>query len=321
MAESAVGHADQLSITSLAPNQRKRAIAALLVVTSVWGATFIWMKQALNELQPEIEAYGSNRVVGVLVAARFAIAALVMVIFFPKARAALGDKEQWKGGALLGGVMLVGFVTQMIGLDEINPAVSAFLTSLYVVFTALITIFMTKSQPSRVLMFGVLLATFGAGFIQGPPHLTWGFGEVMTVVCAVFFAGHVLIIGYFAKKIDPIKLSIIQFFVAGLLSLGIAISLELITWAMITTTLVPLLYAGVMSTGVAYTLQVVAQQHAHSSHAAIILSLEGAFALLGGWLLLDEQLPARGLFGCALMLAGMLFSQLIPSFRFTLVKS
>ena len=76
-----------------------------------------------------------------------------------------------------------------------------------------------------------------------------------------------------------------------------------------------------MSTGVAYTLQVVAQQHAHSSHAAIILSLEGAFALLGGWLLLDEQLPARGLFGCALMLAGMLFSQLIPSFRFTLVKS
>ncbi|MBT6924209.1 MAG: DMT family transporter, partial [Euryarchaeota archaeon] len=172
MTESAVGHDAQLAMTPFAPHQRKRAIGALLVVTSVWGATFIWMKQALNELQPEIEAYGSNRVVGVLVAARFAIAALVMVIFFPKARAALRDKEQWKGGALLGGVMLVGFVTQMIGLDEINPAVSAFLTSLYVVFTALITILMTKSQPSRVLMFGVLLATFGAGFIQGPPHLT-----------------------------------------------------------------------------------------------------------------------------------------------------
>lgn len=169
MAESAVEYGAQSAPTPFAPGQRKKAIAALLVVTSVWGATFIWMKQALNELQPEIEAYGSNRVVGVLVAARFAIAALVMVVFFPRARAALGDKEQWKGGALLGGVMLVGFVTQMIGLDEINPAVSAFLTSLYVVFTALITIFMTKSQPSRVLMFGVLLATFGAGFIQGPP--------------------------------------------------------------------------------------------------------------------------------------------------------
>ena len=78
MTESAVGHDAQLAMTPFAPHQRKRAIGALLVVTSVWGATFIWMKQALNELQPEIEAYGSNRVVGVLVAARFAIAALVI---------------------------------------------------------------------------------------------------------------------------------------------------------------------------------------------------------------------------------------------------
>ena len=86
MGESAAGHGAEFAMTPFAPNQRKRAIAALLVVTSVWGATFIWMKQALNALQPEIEAYGSNRVVGVLVAARFAIAALVMVVFFPKAK-------------------------------------------------------------------------------------------------------------------------------------------------------------------------------------------------------------------------------------------
>jgi drug/metabolite transporter (DMT)-like permease len=131
----------------------------------------------------------------------------------------------------------------------------------------------------------------------------------------------VLIIGYLAKKIDPIKLSIVQFFVAGVLSLLVAVSLELITWDMITATAIPLLYAGVMSTGVAYTLQVVAQQHAHSSHAAIILSLEGAFALLGGWLLLDEQLPARGLLGCGLMLTGMLLSQMMPKIGFSPAKS
>ena len=81
---------------------------------------------------------------------------------------------------------------------------------------------------------------------------------------------------------------------------------------MIKHTAIPLLYAGVMSTGIAYTLQVVAQQHAHSSHAAIILSLEGAFAVLGGWLLLDEYLTTRGLLGCGLMLMGMLLSQLFP---------
>jgi drug/metabolite transporter (DMT)-like permease len=82
---------------------------------------------------------------------------------------------------------------------------------------------------------------------------------------------------------------------------------------MIADTALPLAYAGLMSTGVAYTLQVVAQQHAHSSHAAIILSSEGVFAVLGGWLFLSETLPAQGLIGCALILAGMLLSQLWPS--------
>ncbi|MDG1537190.1 MAG: DMT family transporter [Candidatus Poseidoniaceae archaeon] len=288
MAESAVGHGAQLATTPLAPNQRKRAIAALLVVTSVWGATFIWMKQALNELQPEIEAYGSNRVVGVLVAARFAIAALVMVIFFPKARAALRDKEQWKGGALLGGVMLVGFVTQMIGLDEINPAVSAFLTSLYVVFTALITIFMTKSQPSRVLMFGVLLTTFGAGFIQGPPHLTWGFGEVMTVVCAVFFALHIIYTQRITQVMDPVGVTQTSFAVVALgaaamvLLLGGGRSIEEWRFIFADGVFLPVLCLGIGGSFFCLLLLNMYQRYLHPIQAAIIYALEPVWATAYG---------------------------------------
>lgn len=288
MAESAVEHGAQLATPSLAPNQRKRAIAALLVVTSVWGATFIWMKQALNELQPEIEAYGSNRVVGVLVAARFAIAALVMVIFFPKARAALRDKEQWKGGALLGGVMLVGFVTQMIGLDEINPAVSAFLTSLYVVFTALITIFMTKSQPSRVLMFGVLLTTFGAGFIQGPPHLTWGFGEVMTVVCAVFFALHIIYTQRITQVMDPVGVTQTSFAVVALgavamvLVLGGGRSIEEWRFIFADGVFLPVLCLGIGGSFFCLLLLNMYQRYLHPIQAAIIYALEPVWATTYG---------------------------------------
>ena len=288
MAESAIGHGAQLATTSFAPNQRKRAIAALLVVTSVWGATFIWMKQALNELQPEIEAYGSNRVVGVLVAARFAIAALVMVIFFPKARAALRDKEQWKGGALLGGVMLVGFVTQMIGLDEINPAVSAFLTSLYVVFTALITIFMTRSQPSRVLMFGVLLATFGAGFIQGPPHLTWGFGEVMTVVCAVFFALHIIYTQRITQVMDPVGVTQTSFAVVALgaaamvLLLGGGRSIEEWRFIFADGVFLPVLCLGIGGSFFCLLLLNMYQRYLHPIQAAIIYALEPVWATTYG---------------------------------------
>ena len=288
MTESAVGHDAQLAMTPFAPHQRKRAIGALLVVTSVWGATFIWMKQALNELQPEIEAYGSNRVVGVLVAARFAIAALVMVIFFPKARAALRDKEQWKGGALLGGVMLVGFVTQMIGLDEINPAVSAFLTSLYVVFTALITIFMTKSQPSRVLMFGVLLATFGAGFIQGPPHLTWGFGEVMTVVCAVFFALHIIYTQRITQVMDPVGVTQTSFAVVALGAMAMVFLLgggrSIEEWRFIFAdgVLIPVLCLGIGGSFFCLLLLNMYQRYLHPIQAAIIYALEPVWATTYG---------------------------------------
>ena len=288
MTESAVGHDAQLAMTPCAQHQRKRAIGALLVVTSVWGATFIWMKQALNELQPEIEAYGSNRVVGVLVAARFAIAALVMVIFFPKARAALRDKEQWKGGALLGGVMLVGFVTQMIGLDEINPAVSAFLTSLYVVFTALITILMTKSQPSRVLMFGVLLATFGAGFIQGPPHLTWGFGEVMTVVCAVFFALHIIYTQRITQVMDPVGVTQTSFAVVALgavamvLLLGGGRSIEEWRFIFADGVFIPVLCLGIGGSFFCLLLLNMYQRYLHPIQAAIIYALEPVWATTYG---------------------------------------
>ena len=198
------------------PLQRKKALFALLVVTSVWGATFIWMKQALNALGPEIIDYGQFQVVAVLVAARFAVAALAMVLIFPKARAALNQREQWRGGFILGGIMLVGFVTQMIGLEEISPSVSAFLTSLYVVFTALITVAFTKSRPSRALLLGVFLATFGAGFIQGPPHLTWGLGEILTVICAVFFALHIIYTQKITQQVEPIGVTQTSFLVVAI---------------------------------------------------------------------------------------------------------
>ena len=198
------------------PLQRKKALLALLVVTSVWGATFIWMKQALNALEPEIIDYGQFQVVAVLVAARFAVAALAMILIFPKARAALNQREQWRGGFILGGIMLVGFVTQMIGLGEISPSVSAFLTSLYVVFTALITVVFTKSRPSRALLMGVFLATFGAGFIQGPPQLTWGLGEVLTVICAVVSAPHIIYTQKITQQVEPIGVTQTSFLVVAI---------------------------------------------------------------------------------------------------------
>lgn len=277
-----------LEASPATPLQRKKALIALLVVTSVWGATFIWMKQALNSLEPEIQDIGRFQVVAILVAARFAVAAIAMLLLFPKARAALKHPEQWRGGLVLGGIMLVGFVTQMIGLEDISPSVSAFLTSLYVVFTALITVIFTKSRPSRALILGVLLATFGAGFIQGPPHLTWGLGEILTVICAVFFALHIIYTQKITQQLEPIGVTQTSFIVVTigsfLLLLLIGGGRSISQWDLVFKdgVFVQILCLGIGGSLFCLLLLNLFQRFLHPIQAAIIYAFEPVWATFYG---------------------------------------
>ena len=109
--------------------------------------------------------------------------------------------------------MLAGFVLQMIGIESVNPSVSAFLTSLYVVFTAILSIKISDRKPTRMMIVGVALATFGAGFIDGPPHIVWGKGELLTVACALFFALHIIYTDRITKQLDPIAVTSTSFLV------------------------------------------------------------------------------------------------------------
>ena len=167
---------DQAALSSFVPQRRKAALV-LLSVTLVWGATFIWMKQALNALEVEIETFGTFSVVAYLVALRFLIATALVAVVFPKARAGLRLPVIWKGGGILGGLMLVGFVSQMVALNDINPSTSAFLTSLYVVMTAVLTLWMSDQAPRRALYWGVLMATVGSGVHRRPSAPVVGLGR------------------------------------------------------------------------------------------------------------------------------------------------
>jgi drug/metabolite transporter (DMT)-like permease len=141
-------------------------------------------------------------------------------------------------------------------------------------------------------------------------EFTIAFGDFLELAGAFFWAGHVLIIGWLSPRIDPIKLAFFQYAACSFLSLITAVITEVITLHGLFLATIPIAYGGLISVGIAYTLQVVAQRYAHPAHAAIILSLEAVFAVLGGWLILGETLSERGLLGCSLMLAGMLLSQL-----------
>jgi drug/metabolite transporter (DMT)-like permease len=135
-------------------------------------------------------------------------------------------------------------------------------------------------------------------------------GDLFVLIGAFFWAAHVLIIGWLSPRINPVKLAFSQYVACSILSLIAACLFEDITMLSIFQAAIPILYGGLLSVGIAYTLQVIAQRDAHPAHAAILLSLESVFAAIGGWLILGEIISARGLFGCGLMLAGMLLSQL-----------
>ena len=169
---------------------------------------------------------------------------------------------------------------------------------------------------------GAILASVGLFYLSVTDQFTIQFGDLLVLIGAFMWAMHVLIIGWLSPKLDSLRLELIaqgglyarlaalQFAVCSAFSLMTAAIFETVTLDGLQQAFIPILYGGAMSVGIAYTLQVVAQKHAHPAHAAILLSLEAVFAAIGGWLMLNEIMTGRGMFGCGLMLVGMLLSQL-----------
>ncbi|MDA9801402.1 DMT family transporter [Candidatus Pseudothioglobus singularis] len=296
-------------------NKVIRADLIMLLAAAIWGFAFVAQREGMETMGPFL-----------FNAARFFIGSAVLfplVWYLSKKNKTPTNKETSTKKLLIAGTIAGLFLFlassfQQVGIQYTTAGKAGFITGLYIFFVPLIGIFFGQRTGSGTWL-GAFIAVIGLYLLSINDDFSIARGDLLQLICAVFFAAHILVVGYVAKRMDPLKLSLIQYVVSGVLSFFIAIAIEVITWQMIVDTAIPLLYAGIMSIGVGYTLQVVAQQHAKSSHAAIILGLEGAFAVLGGWLILDENLSSRGLIGCGLMLSGMFLSQLLP--RLSLKKS
>ena len=293
--------------------QEIRADLIMLLAAAIWGFAFVAQREGMETMGPFL-----------FNTARFFIGTvflLPIVWYLSKKNKSQNNKETSTKKLLLAGIIAGLFLFlaasfQQVGIQYTTAGKAGFITGLYIFFVPLIGIFFGQRTGSGTWL-GAFIAVIGLYFLSINEDLSIARGDLFQLICAIFFAAHILVIGYVAKSMDPLKLSLIQYFVSAVLSFFIVIAIdELITWKMIVDTAIPLLYAGIMSIAIGYTLQVVAQQHAKSSHAAIILGLEGAFAVLGGWLILDENLSTRGLLGCGLMLSGMFLSQLLPRLSF-----
>jgi drug/metabolite transporter (DMT)-like permease len=213
-------------------------------------------------------------------------------------------------GAVLAGLALFGGSTfQQIGIIYTTAGKAGFITGLYVILVPILGAIWGQKIGIGTWL-GAILAVVGLYLLTVSGLFAINLGDGLVLICAFFWAIHVHIIGYFSPRVDTIKLAFLQFAICAILSLIIALIIETNTMEAILKAAIPILYAGLMSVGIAYTLQVVAQRYVPPSHAAIILSLEAVFAVIGGWLILGEMLSLRGFLGCALMLAGMIASHI-----------
>jgi drug/metabolite transporter (DMT)-like permease len=278
----------------------------LFLAAAIWGFAFVAQRVGAKYLG----AFSFNGV-------RFAIGSLSLIpllIYFKRngkqnSLKKGNNKYDLKAGAIAGCVLFLASSLQQIGIYETTAGKAAFITGLYIVLVPILGIFL-KQHTKLNIWIGAVLAVVGLYFLSVNESFSISRGDFLEIIGAIFWAIHILLIDYFIKKVDAVKLSFIQFVTCSILSISIALITENITIYGLKQAIIPLLYGGVCSVGIAYTLQAVGQKHAKPSHAAIILSLESVFAGIGGILLLNEILNLRGFLGCTLMLGGMLLSQI-----------
>lgn len=217
-------------------------------------------------------------------------------------------------GLLAGTVLFIASTLQQYGVEITGSAGKAgFLTGLYTVLVPLIRFVMGK-KTSIFTLFGAVFAVVGLFFLcMTGNELTFGMGDVVLIIGAFFWAGHILVVDKYVNDISPLKFSLVQFLVCGILSLIFAFILEDIEFSAIKSAGIPILYGGIMSVGVAYTCQILGQRDADPTFASIVFSTESVFSAIGGAILLNEIMSGRGYLGCVLIFIGIVLSQLNPA--------
>lgn len=271
----------------------------LLLTAALWGFAFVAQRQGMEHLDP----FTYNAI-------RFALGALFIRFALFK-----GFNKKAPMLWLPGLVLFVAASLQQIGLIYTSAGSAGFITGLYVLFVPVLGYFLGQRSGYRLII-SVVLAVCGLYLISNFTSAQASLGNLLVLISAVFWALHVQLVHIYSKKIPTAVLAFDQFAVCALLSTVFAIGLRILinpqacfTAAYLSdigSTIWPILYGGVISVGIAYSLQIKAQKKVEPGHAAVIMSLEGVFAMLGGYLLLKESLTLPSILGASILLIAML---------------
>jgi drug/metabolite transporter (DMT)-like permease len=282
-----------------------RADLALGFTALIWGATFVVVKDALADVS-----------VFMYIAVRFALAAVVMAMFFHRSLRGLTRSSIW-AGAQIGFFMFAGYVFQTTGLKFTSPSKAAFITGSSVVIVPLLLAVSSKRRVNKWIWAGALAALAGLYFLTVPPEGFGGLnrGDPLVFGCAVMFAVHMIFISRYIAHHSVGALAVVQVATTAILA-TIALPLLSVTnveqprWVWSGTLIFALLITALGSTAFGFSAQTWAQQYTSPTHTAILISLEPVFAALTSWLLAREHLGGRILLGAALIFAAILLAEL-----------
>jgi len=294
-------------------NNQLAGSAILLLTAFIWGMAFVAQSTGMDHIEP-FTMNCTRSVLGGLALLPLVIGGRIRAKRKTVSAGAASNEQESMCATVIGGIccgviLAVASALQQFGICYTTVGKAGFITTLYIVMVPLAGVFWKKKVAGRVWI-SVVLAALGMYLLCMNESFTINPGDLYVFGCAIAFTGHILVIDHFSPKADGVLMSCIQFFTCALVSgLGMVL-FEEPTWTDIYAARIPILYAGVMSSGVGYTLQIIGQKRTEPVVASLIMSLESVFAVLGGWLLLNQTLSGKELLGCAVVFVGILLVQL-----------
>ena len=285
--------------------KKLRGTIALLSATVIWGSAFIAQSVGMDFIGPF--TFQTMRSV-------LAVPFLIIVVFLierdPKETARKwSEPKLWKAGLPCGIALFIAAGLQQMGIVHTSAGKAGFITAMYIVLVPILGVFLRRKPPITV-WFSVGLAVMGLYLLSCVGVSKVNIGDLYLLGSALGFAVQITLVDTMGNNLDGLRLNCIQSLFCGIFSALVMFATEEPVLGSILSCWIPIVYAGIFSLGIAFSLQIIGQKHLDPTPASLIMSLESVFAVLFGWLLLNERLSAAELCGCILVFCAVILSQI-----------
>ena len=286
-------------------SKKFQGILALLTATVIWGSTFIAQSVGMDYIGPF--TFLTMRAV-------LAVPFLIVLIFLLERNPAETIKKWcdpylWKAGFICGISLFIAAGLQQVGIVHTTAGKAGFITAMYILLVPVLGVFLGKTPPFTVWV-SVAMAVAGLYFLSCVGVSQINIGDIYLLGCAFTYSIQITLVDKYGPSLDGFRLNCIQSLVCGVFAAIFMLCTEEPVLSNILACWTSIAYAGILSMGIAFSLQIIGQKYVEPTPASLIMSLESVFAVLCGWLLLNERMSKFEIIGCVLVFAAVILSQI-----------